>query len=395
MQLYWLWLAMMPELTRRQKLKLLAHFSDPEAIYQCVDFTGVADLTQRHIALLQNKDLTDATRLRNLCQRKDIGILTIQDQAYPARLRNIADPPILLYYKGVLPSFERMPAIGVVGTRKATAYGMNTARKFGAQLSAGGGIVVSGGAAGVDTMALQGALDADGTTVAVLGCGVDVVYPTTNRRLFSLIQDKGCLLSEYIPGTQPKPWNFPERNRIISGLSNGVLVIEAPEKSGALITARDALEQGRDVFAVPANIDMPTCVGSNGLLSEGAGAVVSGWDILREYAYQYPDAVVFGAPEIKQDQMKAAQPVQVPAADKKDIDIPVNNSYSVTDNTDPSLTEQESCVLSCLDRRPQAMDEVIARSGLPTGEVKTALTKLSLKGMVVNHPGGLVSARKQ
>ena len=395
MLLYWLWFVLLEGLSRKQKLDILQQFSDPEDIYLCKDFSHVPGLGQEQIQALMNKDLREAEKQSNICRRKDIGILTIQDAQYPARLRNVADPPLLLYYKGVLPDFSQMPAIGVVGTRKATAYGMTIARQFGGQLAQCGGLVVSGGAAGVDSMALQGALEAGGQTVAVLGCGVDVVYPRTNRRLFMQIEEKGCLLSEYVPGSQPKPWQFPERNRIISGLSNGVLVIEAPERSGALITARDALEQGRDVYAVPANIDMVSCVGSNALLSDGAAAVFSGWDILLNYAPQYPDRVrQWKNPQIKPE-IKAAQPVRLPVADKKDIDIPANTSYSVKNDEEPSLTPEEDKVLACLETKPIHMDELVSRVGLPAGEVLTVITKLSLKGMVINHPGRLVSVRKQ
>lgn len=395
MQRYWLWFSLMEEFSRRQKVELLRQFSDPEDIYLCKDFSHIPGLTQSQIAALLDKDLTPAQRLCNICIRKDIRLLTILDKAYPSRLRSIDDPPVVLFYKGVLPAFEQMPAIGVVGTRKATAYGMNTARLFGQQLSESGGLVVSGGAAGVDTMALQGALNAGGQTVAVLGCGVDVVYPRTNRRLFSQIQERGCLLSEYLPGSQPKPWHFPERNRIISGISNGVLVIEAPERSGALITARNALEQGRDVFVVPGNIDMPTCVGSNGLLSDGAMAVRSGWDVLREYAPQYGGAVVQQDSVSQGFAAKVAQPVMLPIVDKKDIDIPANSSYSVKNDENSLLTPEESKVLACLDHTPIAMDDVIAQLDMPAGDVLKLITKLSLKGMVINHPGRLVSARKQ
>ena len=392
MLLYWLWLQQKEAFSRRQKLELLQHFSDPEDIYLCKDFSHIPNLTQEQSEQLLDKDLREAEKLRNICRRKDIRILSIQDAAYPARLRNIADPPMVLFYKGILPDLTQMPAIGIVGTRKATAYGLTVARQFGKQISQCGGLVVSGGAAGVDTMALQGALDVAGETVAVLGCGVDVVYPRTNRRLFMQIEERGCLLSEYLPGEQPKPWHFPERNRIISGLSNGVLVVEAPEKSGALITARDALEQGRDVFTVPANINMPSCAGSNALLSNGAAAVFTGWDVMREYEAQYPDRVRQYRQE-KPTGIKVAQPVILPDIDKKDIDNPADNSYSVTvDKND--LTPEERKVVACLGPVPKHMDEVIAQLDLPAGEIMTVLTKLSIKGMVTIHPGRLVSVRK-
>lgn len=393
MLLYWLWFNFMGEFSRRQKLELLRYFSDPEDIYLCKDFSHIPGLTQAQLAELLNKDMRAAEKLRNVCRRKDIRILSIQDEDYPFRLRNIADPPLVLFYKGILPDLSQMPAIGIVGTRKATAYGLNIARRFAGEIAQCGGLVVSGGAAGIDTMGLQGALDVAGQTVAVLGCGVDVVYPRTNRRLFMQIEERGCLISEYLPGTQPKPWHFPERNRIISGISNGVLVIEAPERSGALITARDALEQGRDVYAVPANIDMPTCAGSNALLSNGATAVFSGWDVVKEYAPQYPGRVAYQKNQTKKADMKVAQPVQLPIADKKDIDIPADNSYSVTVD-DYALTPLESQVLACLDHMPKHMDDVIAQLDMPAGEVMKVITNLSLKGMVVSHPGRLVSVRK-
>ncbi|MBQ8797379.1 MAG: DNA-processing protein DprA [Oscillospiraceae bacterium] len=393
MLLYWLWLNQLEEFSRKQKLELLQHFADPEALYRCKDYRDIPNLTPAQTEVLLNKDLHEAQTLRNICQRKNIGILPVLDKAYPRRLRNISDPPLLLYYKGILPDFEERPAIGVVGTRKATGYGLGVARRFGSQLAACGGLVISGGAAGVDTMALQGALDAGGQTVAVLGCGVDVTYPRTNRKIFMQIQEKGCLLSEYLPGEEPKPWHFPERNRIISGLSNGVLVIEAPAKSGALITARDALEQGRDVYAVPGNIDMPTCAGSNALLGDGAAAVFTGWDILKEYAAQYPDSVRHRQTGVAKPVLQVAQPVEISKPDKKDIDNPANNSYSVKIDENISLTPAEQKVLSVLDRMPKAMDDVMAQLDIPAGEALKIITKLSLEGLVVNHPGRLISKR--
>lgn len=391
---YWLWFNNLNEFSRKQKLELLQQFFDPAQLYRCWDYSVIDNLTQAQLEQLQDKDLQKAKALYNTCQRKNIGILTLTDERYPARLRNISEPPVLLFYKGLLPDFDKMPAIGVVGTRKATGYGLGVARDFGKQLSVCGGLVVSGGAAGIDSAALHGALEAQGQTVAVLGCGVDVVYPRNNRKLFMDIQERGCLLSEYLPGTEPKPWQFPERNRIISGLSNGVLVIEAPAKSGALITAKDALEQGRDVYAVPANIDMPTCEGSNALLGDGAAAVFTGWDILKVYAAQYPNTVVFRKIGTPAPELRVAQPEQIFVPDKKVVDNPDLNSYSVKIDEEISLTLAEEKVLSVLTRTPKAMDEVMAQLDMPAGEVLKIITKLSLEGLVVNHPGRMVSLRK-
>ena len=393
MLLYWLWFIQIDTLSRRQKLAILRHFEDIESLYQCKTYQNIPELTPEQIASLQEKDLRAAKTVHNICLRKNINVLTLSDSDYPRLLRNISEPPLVLFCKGILPDFNQKPAIGVVGTRKATSYGLGVARKFGKELSTCGGIVVSGGAAGIDTAALNGALDAGGQTVAVLGCGVDVTYPRTNRKLFMQIQEKGCLLSEYLPGTQPKPWQFPERNRIISGLSNGVLVIEAPERSGALITARDALEQGRDVYTVPANIDMPSCAGSNALLSDGAGAVLTGWDVMKVYEAQYPGTVSRAATAEKKPVLQVAQPVEIPVFDKKDIDNSRNNSYSVKIDEDSALSEEEQKVLAALSRTPVEMDDLIEQLDIPAGQVLKIITKLSLDGKIQNHPGRLVSLR--
>ena len=293
MLLHWIWLSIREHVSDRMKVELVRRFQDPEEIYfaNSDSFRQVEGLRAEGVASLLDKNLQPAQKILRDCQRENLGILTFQDAAYPARLKNIPDPPVVLYYKGKLPDFDSYPAIGVVGTRKASAYGMNVAKKMGYQIARCGGIVVSGMAYGIDGMATQGALMADMPTVGVLGCGADIVYPRSNRKLFEDMQQYGCLLSEFVPGTPPAGFNFPRRNRIISGLSCGVLVVEAPEKSGALITAQAALDQGRDVFVVPGNIDVDTFVGSNRLLRSGAIAVGSGWDLMSEYEMQYPDTI--------------------------------------------------------------------------------------------------------
>ncbi len=382
---------MLQGVTPRQMRNLLEHFSNPENVYKADDYSGVQDITQEMIKALSDKNTEPAKTRINACRRKCIGIITLDDAGYPERLRFIADPPPVLYYKGVLPDFSAYPAIGVVGTRNATTYGTTMAKDIAEQVARCGGLVVSGGAHGVDAAALQGALNAKAPSVTVLGCGVDVDYPAANRPLFRKLENYGCLLSEYPPGTKPAPWQFPARNRIISGISNGVLVIEAPEKSGALITARNALEQGRDVFVVPGNIDMPTCAGSNALLREGAGAVFSGWDILREYAPDYPKTVR----DIRINTLpRTAEPLAVkPAADKNSVDIPETNAYSGKENKTIDLTETEQKLLSCMTQTPRPIDEVILQAGIPAAVAMGVLTKMALKGLVVNHPGKRISVK--
>lgn len=391
MLVYWMWLTMLQGVTPRQMRNLLEHFSNPEHIYNATDYSGVENITPEMVCALSDKNIDPAKTRINACRRKGIGIITLGDTEYPDRLRFIADPPPVLYYKGVLPDFSAYPAIGVVGTRKATPYGINMAKQISEQIARCGGLVVSGGAHGVDAAALQGALNAKAPSVTVLGCGVDVDYPAANRPLFRKLENFGCLISEYPPGTKPAPWQFPARNRIISGISNGVLVIEAPEKSGALITAKDALEQGRDVFVIPGNIDMPTCAGSNGLLREGAAAVFSGWDVLREYAADYPNTL--RQSPVQSLSRTEETPAAVAAPDKKSVDIPQTNAYSGKDNGPTDLTETEQKLLSCMTRTPRLIDEVILDAGVPAGAAMGVITKLALKGLVVHHPGKRISAK--
>ena len=200
---YWVWLATSKAMTLRNKLKLLETYSDPEEIYN-------ADTP-----LSEDRDLKNAQMIINKCNRQHIEIITMVDVRYPKRLKNISDPPLVLYCKGTMPDTESSPVIGAVGTRKATAYGMETAQSFGAQIVSCGGIVVSGGAAGIDSCAIKGAAGSGGPVIAVLGCGVDVVYPRTNRRLFMDVEENGCLLSEYPPGTPPLQWQFPSEYRTL------------------------------------------------------------------------------------------------------------------------------------------------------------------------------------
>ena len=394
MVLHWIWYAELPNISAKQKLQLLERFPDPEELFRTENFSHIPEIAPELAEALSNKDLTAARKILADCKRLQLGVLTMQDAGYPRRLRNISDPPLVLYYKGYIPDLEEQPTIGVVGTRKATGYGIRNARVMSRQITACGGMVVSGGAAGIDTEALLGALDAGGPCIAVLGCGADVVYPKSNRSLFQKISENGCIISEYPPGTEPKPWQFPARNRIISGLSNGVLVVEAPLKSGALITARDAFSQGRDVFSVPGNIDNPTCEGSNGLLQECAAAALSGWDVMKEYEGVYPcvEKRDYRAPVATEPEMSSL-PIENPEKDKKDIDNSDSGAYSVRERVLAELDPFSRKLVEQLGAEPIPVDELIARMDEPPEQVLEALTMLALTGVVFNHPGRLVSLK--
>ena len=394
MLLYWLWFHLLTGLTVSQKRALLEYFHDPEQLYRATEsaYRTAVQLPEEGYTALSDKELKNARALAAQCSQRRIGIVTIGDSGYPARLRQIPDAPLVLYYRGRLPNWEAYPAIGIVGTRKASGYGLQIAEKMGAQIAACGGMVVSGAADGIDSAAMKQALLQGGPVVGVLGFGADVVYPASSRKLFAQLEEKGCLISEYPPGTPGYKWNFPQRNRLISGISHGVLVVEAPERSGALITARHAMEQGREVFVVPGNINSDTSAGSNNLLREGATAVFEGYDILREYASRFSG------------QIRKAEPKEIPHIPEKVEDVPTKpakkpidnrevTQYSVLNSGAGTLTEEEKTLLSHLTPKIEGVDEVIARSGMETAKALSILTKLSLKGMVKHHPGKCISLK--
>lgn len=410
MLIHWIWLATRPGMNDRLRAALIEAYQDAEDLFYASAYDRLEDLTEDALAALSDKNLHEADKILTQCIDKEIHILTYGDENYPARLRNISDPPMVLYYKGQLPDFEQTPMIGIVGTRKASTYGLNTARRMGGQIAKCGGTVVSGAASGIDGVAMNSALDAGGMVVGVLGCGVDVVYPQSNRALFAELERRGCLLSEYPPETPPMRWNFPKRNRIISGISDGVLVVEAPERSGALITARQASEQGRDVFVVPGNIDVSSCAGSNGLLRDGAQAVTTGWDIMSEYEAVYPDKVrrfdgVLPVPELTPElepqPLKVAQKPRVLAGikprkskkSKKEIDNGPRGPYIDGEKTLPPLSGDEQLIADQLKSGPRLTDEVIAATGLAPGKLLPILTMMEVKGLLRRLPGNMLELK--
>lgn len=401
---YWIWLTTRKKWSAAMAMDLLRFFPDIASVYHAhaSDYvmalqTAGRDLRHMELDTLMDKSLEEAGRIAEACYQKSIEVLTCQDPQYPGRLLHIPDPPPVLYYRGNLPAFDEEAAVAIVGTRSASAYGCMMAKRMGYQVAQCGGLVVSGLAAGIDTMSMQGALMAGGTVAGVLGCGVDVVYPVRNRELFRDVEVRGCLLSEYPPGTPPNAWNFPRRNRIISGLSCGVVVVEAPEKSGALITAQHALDQGRDVFAVPSNADTPGGMGSNNLLKQGAMLVRCGWDVMQEYAAIYPDRVHVpetAAPSMQSGPAEMAAPEPIPAPKpaaapppEKRVDNAERNTYIVPEKAMPKLPENEQIIYALLTHTPQPVDEIIEKSGLSATKAIASLTMLKIKGLAVMKAG--------
>ncbi len=397
---YWVWLSSLRGLSARAAKAAVdalggameVYFATAEA-YDAIEGIGSKDKE-----LLQDKSTREANRIIALCEEKGISILTARDAAYPQRLAQLYDAPQVLYLRGRLPAVDELPVIAMVGTRDATPYGEKLSADIAWQLGRSGAVVVTGMARGNDAAAARGALMSGGYCIGVLGTAIDVDYPAENAPLIRDVAAVGCILSEYPPGH--KVGNFPRRNRIMSGLSNGVCVVEAPVKSGALITAGYALEQGRDVFAVPGNADSPNSAGCNNLIREGARLVCSGADILEEYAGLYsvePGAAGEARPytieKTAVDKGAAiayidgdAEQEAVSAPEALPVKAPAAPEGRVEDILGGATPPQESILRLLWEGEKQA-DELIAATGLSAGQVMAELTMLSIRGLVVSGSG--------
>ena len=385
---YWIWLAELPGLTGPSRLALLRHFGSPEDIFFAdrEELLLAENVPQAQAELALNRDLSAADRILADCQRLGQRVLTIQDAEYPQRLKNIFDPPLALYVKGRMPAMDEEAAIAVVGTRDCTPYGIASAERLSQELAASGAVVVTGLAKGVDSAAARGALRAGGTVVGVTGNGLDVYYPWESKDLYDDVAAAGVLLSEYPPGSEPERHHFPARNRIMSGLSVAALVVEAPERSGALITARLALDQGREIYAVPGPIGAPASVGCNRLIRDGAGLAAEGWDILRDFQERFPEKLRAAGnlpawTPLSTRRRAAPEPRRKPEAEPKE-------EPKLRTVSPESLTDDQIALLRVLEpERPIQVDDLIECTGIPARRVSSALTMLEIDGCAAQHDG--------
>lgn len=356
---YWVWLNSLPKIGARRGAQLIKYFGEPERIWQLDEYELVKAPFMTPVILNQLLDRNlrqEADRIMEDIHKNQISVITIKDDAYPFYLKNIHDPPVILYVKGSLTNNSK--CIAIVGSRYATSYGLSMAEKLAKSLAEHKITVVSGMARGIDSYAHDGALKGNGTTVAVLGCGLDNPYPPENKKLMERIMENGAVISEYPPGMPPLPMNFPARNRIISGMCMGVVVIEAGERSGSLITVDFALEQGRDVFAVPGNINSYNSKGTNKLIKEGAKIVTCVEDILEEISPDWQAA---------QDNPKEERPG-------------TRMEYELLDF-------EEKLIWNCLETEPLHVDILAKKSGLSMQTINSLLIMMELKGLVEQLPG--------
>lgn len=357
---YYIWLSLALGYSTPKCKALASIYPDIAAFYHGGEaewrLSGV--LNAKDISALEATPLNKAYEVIARCNELGISIVSLDDPSYPEKLRDIHDPPAVLYMKGRLPDFESCLSIGVVGTRNATAYGKMTSHVLAGSLAKVGVIIISGGALGIDSLSHTAALETGGITLCVLGCGINYPYLMSNAKLRENIAVRGAVISEYPPDYLPGRYTFPERNRIISGLSDGVLVIEAGAKSGSLITARSALEQNRDVFAVMGNITSPYSQGTNALIKDGAIPVTDYTDII----HCYPQFHLEGQPD---------DLVQ---------EIPVHQ-------TDIDVSDEALKVYHAVTAEPVHIDTVTSSSGLPVHIVLQALTELELEGLIKAEKG--------
>lgn len=334
--LYWTWLSLKLGPASPYLSSLVSRFASPEEIFNAenskiLSLEGIPESVKTR---LTDKNTERAERIIESCKKEGIGIMTYADRRYPRILKYIDKPPAVLYFKGRPVDFDANFCVGVVGTRMMSDYGRDMAYRFSYELASAGAIVVSGMALGVDGMAAAGALDAQAPTVAVLGGGVDVVYPKVHKKLYSSILKDGLIISEYPPGASADASNFPKRNRIISALSRCTLVVECPEKSGALITADRARKQGRPLFAVPGSVGMENSVGTNNLIKSGAKMVTTVNDIIDAFenaAFTNLDASAIGQMEYNSKKAANRYGVASKKNPNKKVRIGKNNSNDFDD----------------------------------------------------------------
>lgn len=385
---YWVWLSCLNGVSNRSKAAVARHYKDAETAYFAPtgDYAKVPGLTAQESAILETRDISAAEKALSLCRNMGIDIITMQDARYPSRLRDIVDAPVALYVKGRLPDFTKAPAIAVIGTRRASAYGLKMGRSLSYELAKSGACIISMLSDGIDRETAKGCIQAGGCCIGVLGTAHERDNP-----LYRDIIKTGALISEYAPGTEGKKHFFRERNRIASALCHGVAVVEAPAKSGALLFAAQALEQGREVFALPGNADAPNSVGTNALIKQGAKPVTCGWDLLEEFEYLFPGRLSRTADTVPPP-MPETEPV-TPAhkATVKDIDKPKREEYIDLRAQLCELNTEQLQIISAIEGEDCHIDEIIEKTGLSTAKVLAQLTILEIKGYVRRSAGRRIS----
>ena len=391
---YWVWLSALDNVGVRAKAALIRRCGDAENVFFAPKgfFAQCEGVSAAEAAVLERRELSLADAVLADCDMQGLSVVTMQDALYPRRLKSIYAPPVALYVRGRLPHIDDEAVIAVVGTRRASPYGLKMGRQIAYEIAACGGIVVSGLTHGIDAAAAVGAMTAGGICLGVLG----TAHEQQDGELAMDVCVRGALISEYAPGRVSQRSFFRERNRISAGLSVGAVAVEAPEKSGTLLFAAEALEQGREVFAVPGNADAPGCRGTNALLKDGAAPVTCGWDVMAEFAARFPDKIrKSGA--VCPEETPLTAPEGSRAAEKprreegkKEIDKEKSVEYIDVRTQLDLLSETQLKIVAAIEKEPTHVDDIVEKTGLGAATVLTQLTVMTVKGYVRRVPGNRV-----
>ena len=357
--IYLMWLTLIEGIGAKKSKYLLECFESGENVFRASknDLKSAQGLTEKNInKILESQSDALIEKYLNRMEMYNVNFISIKNDNYPKLLKNIFDPPIGLYVQGELPK-QNLLKLAVIGSRRCSEYGLSVANRMACDLSRNNAVIVSGMARGIDTQAHLGAIKANGKTIAVLGCGLDICYPPENRQLKENISKSGCVISEYPLGTKPLASNFPVRNRIISGICEGVVIIEAGEKSGTLITVNQALEQGREVFALPGQVTSRFSYGTNELIKEGATPITNYKDILNEF-YEREKSEITIEKITKKEEIKQ-----------------------------PSLASEEKLVYDCISFEPINIENLMAKTGSELSTLQYILTILEMNGLIVKLSG--------
>lgn len=385
---YWIWLSN-AELSVRTKAALMEHYGDAETAFfaPAGEFAHIEGVSRADAAILERRDMSDTARIIEECQAQGLSVISYQDSAYPSRLRNIYAPPPVLYVKGRLPAVDDNAVIAVVGTRKATPYGLKMARTIAGEIVRCGGIVISGLTYGIDAAAAEGALNAGGICVGVLG----TAHQDDAGVLYAGVAERGAVISEYAPGSPAQRSFFRDRNRITAGLSVGAVAVEAPEKSGTRLFVAEAAAQGKEIFAVPGNADAKMSAGTIDMLKDGAKPVTCGWDVVSEFEYLFPGKLR-KAPasrgEMRRIEAESVENAPVLQKETKKV-IDKENGRRYIDLKDQlrDLSETQLKIITAVDNGGTHIDDIIETTGLGTATVLAQLTVLEIKGYIRREAG--------
>lgn len=385
---YWIWLSN-AELSVRTKAALMEHYGDAETAFfaPAGEFAHIEGVSRADAAILEKRDMSDTARIIEECQAQGLSVISYQDSAYPSRLRNIYAPPPVLYVKGRLPAVDDNAVIAVVGTRKATPYGLKMARTIAGEIVRCGGIVISGLTHGIDAAAAEGALSAGGICVGVLG----TAHQDDAGVLYAGVAERGAVISEYAPGSPAQRSFFRDRNRITAGLSVGAVAVEAPEKSGTRLFVAEAAAQGKEIFAVPGHADAKMSAGTIDMLKDGAKPVTCGWDVVSEFEYLFPGKLRKAPAARGETRRIEAESVEnapvLQKETKKVIDKENGRRYIDLKDQLRDLSETQLKIITAVDNGGTHIDDIIETTGLGTATVLAQLTVLEIKGYIRREAG--------